>query len=87
MENTLLDKKIKYYSPDEIADMGLFPWLNNSKSVLAWLQKQVELGKRKKYGIIVRPGANKFGNRYLVKREGIIKIQASFDDGSLFDGR
>lgn len=80
--------KDKYYTPQEIAEFGLFPWTNKTQTIVKWLSKQVELLNDFKYSIIVKLGEDeKHGNRYFVKGEGIINIRASFDDGSLFDGR
>lgn len=74
----------KYYNPSEISRQGLFPWIQHPRSILNWLKKQVEIGNGDKWEITVISQENtKYGNRYFVKGTGLIKIRASFDDGSL----
>lgn len=78
-----------YYSPGEIADQGLFPWTRRRKTVILWINKMIEMGKGKKYGLRVLPALAsdenaKHGQRYLVSKTGLIKIIAAYEDGSLF---
>lgn len=86
-------KSETYYSPAQIAEQGLFPWIKYEKSIILWIKKQIELGNKKKYGLIQKfpldnDGPNaKHGIRYFVTQTGLSKIQADFEDGSLFDGR
>jgi hypothetical protein len=81
-----------YYSPSDIADQGLFPWTKRRKTVIAWINKMIEHGKAKKYGLRVLPALSseeksKHGQRYLVSRTGLIKIIAAYEDGTLLEGK
>lgn len=75
----------KFYTAEEIEKDSLFPWIGNYRTILTWLQTQVESGKAKRYGIIVKPGDTKFGNRYFVTGSGINKIIEDFKSGKLFE--
>lgn len=87
MAEIKIDKN-KFYSPKEISDNSLFPWIGHEVTILNWIKKQVQLGNTDKYSITIKPGADqKHGNRYFVKGEGIVKIKTAFEDGSLFDGK
>lgn len=89
MEKIIRDR---YYIPREIAEMMLFPWTTQEKTVRNFLAQEVEKGNTKKYSIVVKGpvdsvgDTSKHGIRYFVQGEGIIKIQEEFKKGELFNG-
>lgn len=84
--------KERYYIPREIAEMMLFPWTTQEKTVRNFLANMVENGNKSKYSIVVKRPLDsvvdtaKHGIRYFIQGEGIIKIQEEFKKGELFNG-
>lgn len=86
----MINKKIdseKFYTPDEISEENLFPWINHRRGIISWLRTQIKLANGLKWEITIKPGLKINGNRYFVKGSGIIKIIAAFEDGSLFENK
>lgn len=80
--------KDKYYNANDIAIREYFPWIKHERTILKWIQSQVRIGNQHKYNIIVKNSdidsvKAKFGKRYYIKGEGIIKIITAFEDGTL----
>lgn len=82
--NTIIEPN-KFYTPKEIAELKLFPWIEHEKTIRQFIAQDAK--GRDILKAIVKKGATDNGTRYFIRGTHIIKLLAKFEDGSLFDGR
>lgn len=82
MNGKNIDKE-KYYTPSDVTAEGFFPWIKTYLSVLNFLRKQYELDNGEKFSITFKEGETRYGDRYFIKGEGIIKVVEAFESGTL----
>ena len=81
--------EFKYYNVDEIALLELLPW-KHPKTIRDQVKLQIELGNKDKYEIFIKDGKNldsvnsKFGKRYFISGNGLIKMRKAFEKGTLY---
>ncbi len=75
----------KFYTPTEIAEQKLFPWIEHEKTIRQFIAQDAK--DRDILKAVIKKGATENGTRYFVRGANIIKLLAKFEDGSLFDGR
>jgi len=81
----IVDKK-KYYTPTEIFNLALFPWINNEKSIRDFISQDVT-GKNILKTVVKKTSdeeKGKHGIRYFVPGANIIKLLKKFEEGKLF---
>lgn len=76
-------KSEKFYSINEIAKYGFFPWAKSNQAIKRFINYDQKHDNRLQ--AVMRVFVNKpTANRYFIKGENIIKILANFEDGTLF---